>query len=80
MVKELKQGSTLWIKQRDKRLQDFAWQSGYGMFSIGFSQIDQVKRYIAQQPQHHQTGSFQEEFRLLLGRYQIAYEERYVWD
>jgi putative transposase len=80
MVKELKRASTLWIKQQDKTLWDFSWQSGYGMFSIGFSQIDQVKRYIAEQPRHHNNHSFQEEFRLLLRRYQMAYEERYVWD
>ena len=80
IVKELKRSSTLWIKQSDKSLGDFCWQSGYGMFSIGFSQIGGVKRYIAEQPQHHQTHSFQEEFRRLLERYQIEYEERYVWD
>jgi hypothetical protein len=79
-VKELKRGSTLWIKQQDKTLWDFCWQSGYGIFSIGYSQIDQVKAYIAEQPQHHRKHSFQEEFRLLLERYRVAYEERYVWD
>jgi putative transposase len=80
MVKELKRASTLWIKEQDKKLWDFSWQSGYGIFSIGFSQIDRVKSYIAQQPQHHQNHSYQEELRRLLRHYQIAYEERYVWD
>jgi REP element-mobilizing transposase RayT len=81
MVKELKRGSTLWIKKRrDSNLSDFAWQSGYGMFSIGFSQIEALRCYIVEQPQHHKKHSFQTEFRLLLKRYQIAYEERYVWD
>ena len=47
MVKELKRGSSLWIKTKGNDLQDFAWQNGYGMFSIGFSQIGAVRDYIA---------------------------------
>jgi len=50
------------------------------MFSIGASQIEGVRRYIAEQDRHHLKRSFQEEFRLLLKRYQLAYDERYVWD
>lgn len=80
MVKELKRGSSLWLKERDSTMRDFAWQKGYGIFSIGFSQIGQVKRYIANQPRHHQKQSFQDEFRRLLQRYQISYEEHYLWD
>ncbi len=80
MVKELKRGSSLWIKGRDPRLCDFTWQAGYGVFSVGYSQIAQVKRYIAGQQEHHVKRSFQDEFRALLKRYQIAYDERYVWD
>jgi REP element-mobilizing transposase RayT len=80
MVKELKRGSSLWIKERAADMQEFAWQNGYGIFSIGFSQIDEVRRYIAQQEQHHQKCSFQDEFRLMLKRYEIDFDERYVWD
>jgi REP-associated tyrosine transposase len=80
MVKELKRGSSLWIKERDPGMRDFAWQNGYGAFSIGFSQIAAVKRYIAGQPEHHRKTSFQEEFRLFLRKYEIEYDERYVWD
>jgi REP element-mobilizing transposase RayT len=43
MVKELKRGSSLWIKSQDASLRDFAWQNGYGMFSIGFSQVETVR-------------------------------------
>ena len=80
MVKEVKRGSSLWVKEREVRLPDFAWQNGYGMFSIGASQIEDVRHYIAEQEQHHRKLSFQDEYRLLLNRYELAYDERYVWD
>ncbi len=80
MVKELKRGSSLWIKEREPLMRDFAWQSGYGVFSIGFSQVGAVRRYIAAQIVHHQKHSFQSEFRAFLRRYQVEYDERYVWD
>jgi hypothetical protein len=59
---------------------DFAWQSGYGAFSVGFSQLEEVRRYIAGQEEHHRKMGFQDEFRLLLERYEVAFDERYVWD
>ena len=80
MVKEVKRGSSLWIKTRSAAHHDFAWQNGYGVFSIGFSQIEAVRRYIAGQEEHHRNVSFQEEFCALLSRYEIEYDERYVWD
>jgi len=80
MVKEVKRGSSLWIKERDGLLRDFAWQNGYGMFSIGFSQLEEVRQYIAGQEEHHREVSFQEEFRRFLRRYEVEYDERYVWD
>lgn len=80
MVKEVKRGSSLWIKSKGGVLQDFSWQSGFGVFSIGFSQIPDVKQYIVGQEEHHRRLSFQDEFRALLKRYEIEYDERYVWD
>ncbi len=80
MIKELKRGSSLWIKTKSADTQDFAWQSGYGIFSIGFSQIEPVRAYIRGQEEHHRTVSFQDEFRTLLKRYEIEFDERYVWD
>ena len=80
MVKEIKRGSSLWVKEREARMRDYGWQNGYGMFSIGASQIEDVRRYIAEQEQHHRKLSFQDEFRLLLKRYELAFDERYVWD
>jgi len=80
MVKEVKRSSSLWLKTKAPALHDFAWQSGYGIFSIGFSQISSVRDYIASQEAHHQKMSFQDEFRQLLRRYEIIFDERYVWD
>ncbi|MGH7975851.1 MAG: IS200/IS605 family transposase [Limisphaerales bacterium] len=80
MVKEVKRGSSLWIKTKSADLQDFAWQNGYGIFSIGFSQIESVKEYIAGQEEHHRKISFQDELRQLLKRYEIEFDERYMWD
>jgi len=80
MVKELKRSSSLWIKTRGPKLSDFAWQNGYGVFSIGFSQLEEVRRYIAEQESHHTKTTFQEEFRRLLQRYDVAFDETYVWD
>ena len=80
MIKELKRSSSIWIKNRGADLDEFAWQNGYGIFSIGYSQLNDVRRYIAVQEEHHRKVTFQEEFRRLLDRYQIDCDERYVWD
>jgi REP element-mobilizing transposase RayT len=80
MVKEVKRGSSLWLKTKSQDLRSFLWQNGYGMFSVGFSQIGVVKKYIAGQEEHHRKVSFQDELRQLLKRYEIEFEERYVWD
>ena len=80
MIKEVKRGSSLWLKTKGVELKDFAWQSGYGIFSIGYSQIEAVRTYIAWQEDHHRQVSFQDEFRQFLQRYEIPFDERYVWD
>jgi putative transposase len=80
MVKEVKRGSSLWLKTQGPGLRDFAWQNGNGIFSIGFSQIEGVRNYVAGQQEHHRKVSFQDEFRQFLRRYQIEFDERYVWD
>jgi REP element-mobilizing transposase RayT len=80
MVKEVKRGSSLWLKTKGSSLHDFAWQNGCGIFSIGFLQIDTVRAYIAGQEEHHRKITFQDELRTLLKRYAIEFDERYVWD
>ena len=80
LVKEVKRSSSLWIKKRAPEYADFAWQNGYGIFSIGSSQIEEVRRYIAGQEEHHRKETFQDEFRRLLQRYAVTFDEAYVWD
>ena len=80
MVKEAKRGSSLWLKTKNADLHDFAWQNGYGIFSVGFSQVETVRRYIAGQEEHHRKVSFQDEYREFLKRYEIEFDERFVWD
>jgi REP element-mobilizing transposase RayT len=80
MIKEAKRGSSLWLKTKGADYEDFAWQNGYGIFSIGFSQVGAVRNYIAGQEAHHQKISFQAEFREFLRRYEVEFDERYVWD
>jgi len=78
IVEEIKTDSSRWMK--DQGVPSFRWQNGYGAFSIGQSQVTVVKKYIARQEEHHRRLSFQEEFRQFLERYQVKYDERYVWD
>jgi putative transposase len=78
VVEEVKKSYSKWLKQQG--VDSFFWQAGYGAFSIGESQLPALISYVAQQEQHHQHLSFQEEFRRLLQRYGLAYDERYVWD
>jgi REP element-mobilizing transposase RayT len=80
LLAEIKANSSKWIKTKGPRHARFAWQNGYGAFSIGQSQSPALKRYIANQKEHHRRRTYQEEFRDFLKRYQVAYDERYVWD
>ena len=78
-VRELKRTSSLWVKEQPAGPTGFQWQAGYGAFSVSQSQSAAVERYIARQDAHHQRVSFQDEFRTLLVRHQITYDERYLW-
>ena len=79
-VKELKRVSSRWIKERDERMAGFAWQGGYGVFSVSPSSLEAVVAYIRNQEVHHQKLTFQDEFRKFLQRHQVECDERYVWD
>lgn len=79
-VAELKRESSKWVKVRDPRLKEFHWQDGYGAFSVSPSHVDVLSEYIRSQEAHHRQESFQDEFRRLLTKYEIEFDERYVWD
>jgi len=80
LVGEIKRESSKWIKKKRRMLSKFAWQNGYGAFSVGLSEIERVKLYIANQEDHHRVVSFQEEYIDFLNKYGINYDEKYVWD
>ena len=80
LVQELKQDSSKWIKTKGERLADFSWQNGYGAFSVGQSQLDDLRGYIATQREHHRRVTYQDEFRRICEKYGVAIDERYVWD
>ncbi|MFA6563604.1 MAG: transposase [Verrucomicrobiia bacterium] len=80
VVMELKRGSSKWLKMKGGHLADFAWQNGYGAFSVSQSSVSQVRDYILAQAEHHKQTSFQNELRAFLRRYEIEFDEQYVWD
>ena len=80
LMKDLKATSSQWMKKQDIQYHDFYWQSGYGVFAISPSHVARVREYIIDQEKHHAKESFQEEFLKILNRYQIQYDERYLWD
>jgi putative transposase len=73
------EASNLWLKEQGG-FDDFEWQGGYADFSVSQSNLEQVKRYIANQEQHHRKLSFQDEVRALLTKHQMDWDERYIWD
>jgi REP-associated tyrosine transposase len=79
-VKELKRVSNLWLKEQNRTYADFQWQGGYADFSVSPSNLERVKRYIANQEEHHRKLNFQDELRALLRKHNVEWDERYVWD
>ena len=78
-VKELKRVSNLWLKEKHL-IRDFEWQGGYADFSVSVSNLEIVKKYIANQQYHHRKMNFQDELRTLLRRHEVDWDERYIWD
>lgn len=76
----IKGGSSQWIHDTFTEYHDFAWQAGYGAFSIGVSQTDDTTRYIDNQKQHHRKRTYQDEFLAFLKKHEIEYDPRYIWD
>ncbi len=80
VVEDLKKSSSKWIKTQGENLAAFAWQAGYGGFSVSESNVPKVANYIRSQEERHRVKSFQEEYRDFLKKHNIQYDERYVWD
>ena len=80
LIEELKTSPSKWLKTQSPALGMFAWQRGYGAFSVGPSDLKALLDYIDDQEEHHRTRGFQDEYRTFLKKYGIECDERYVWD
>jgi putative transposase len=80
VVVHLKKGTSRWLKEQSPDFAHFDWQEGYGAFSVGRSQREQVMGYIRKQQEKHHQVSFQDELRKFLVTYGIEYDERYLWE
>jgi len=80
IVKEVKHGSSVWLKTKSPRLAEFHWQAGYAAFSVSASNVRRVTAYIERQEEHHRRRTFEEELRELLKKHEVEFDERYIWD
>jgi putative transposase len=80
LVRDIKAGSSKFINEQKWYPGKFRWQEGYGAFSYSKSQIDEVVKYILNQPQKHQKKSFKEEYLILLNKFEIEYDEKYLFE
>ena len=80
LLDEVKASSSKWMKTQSPTAANFAWQRGYGVFSVGPTDQDKLLAYIRNQEEHHKTHTFQDEYLAFLTKYKIAYDEKYVWD
>ena len=78
ILRDIKHASSEWV-HRTIGVKKFAWQDGYGAFSVGASQIASVSEYIANQIEHHRKRTFEEEYVAFLERYRVEYDKRYIW-
>ena len=79
-IQLIKGGSSRWIHEEFPDLRHFAWQIGYGAFSVSLSNKENVVNYIKHQKEHHKKKTFKEEFIEFLKKHNIDYDERYIWD
>jgi len=80
LLEEIKAHSSKWIKTKDDTLKKFYWQNVYGAFSVNPYEVDKVIAYIENQKEHHRKKTFQEEYRAFLKKYNIEFDDKYVWD
>lgn len=80
LLEKVKANSSKWMKTKGAGYENFYWQDGYGAFSVNPSEIDRLIAYISNQHAHHGKKTFQNEYRAFLKKYNVEYDERYVWD
>ncbi len=79
-IQLIKGGSSKWIHDTFPSLKNFAWQIGYGVFSVSVSRINQTIKYIKDQKEHHRRKAFEEEYLAFLEKHGIQYDEKYLWE
>lgn len=79
-VNAMKSNSSRWVHETFPKRKAFAWQEGYGAFSVSKSEEQKVMNYITNQSEHHRKHTFKEEFLKLLEKHAVEYNERYLWD
>ena len=79
LVRVIKSESSGWLKAEFQGIPHFAWQRGYAIFTVGMSQTGQLKKYIENQFDHHRHRTFEEEYKSFLEKYEIEYEEEFVF-
>jgi putative transposase len=80
VVGQVKRGSSAWLKTKQPSYHQFHWQNGFGALSVSQSAVEEVREYIRNQREHHKRVTFQDEFRAFLQRYEVEFDEQYVWD
>ncbi len=78
MAEEIKRNSSKWIKGIGSYYQWFAWQEGYGAFSVSQSKVEVVTKYIQNQEEHHKKMTFQDELKMFLKEYNVEFNEEYL--
>lgn len=79
LVEDLKTSASRWLKTQGPGLRNFAWQTGYGVFSVSPTDLGALTAYIDSQEAHHAKQTFEDEFRKFLKRYGIEWDEQYIW-
>jgi REP element-mobilizing transposase RayT len=79
LMRLIKSNTSGWVHETFPSSRDFAWQRGYGVFSVSKSNLDAVRGYIERQEEHHKHQSFKDEFIALLERHGVEYDPKYVW-
>ena len=79
-IQLIKAGSSAWIHQTFRQLDNFSWQQGYGAFRMSISQLPETIHYIQNQVEHHRTRTFQQEYLAFLKRHELSFDDKYLWD
>ncbi|OPZ15481.1 MAG: Transposase IS200 like protein [Bacteroidetes bacterium ADurb.BinA261] len=80
LMEQVKSGSSKWLNEKKYLPGKFSWQDGFGAFTYSKSHIDQVVKYVLNQPAHHKKQSFREEYLSFLHKFEIEYDEKYLFE